>query len=120
MRQAALKVSKRSTVLDLGVAEEVLVGGRAVVRVGQDNPVLIVKTRRGVFAVNNRCPHLALPLTSASVRRTLLKCPFHGREFDMASGAGRGALRSRTERLRTYRAWVADDHLFLDLAANAP
>ncbi len=36
----------------------------------------------------NRCPHMGKPLTNATVRGGVLRCPSHGAEFDLASGAG--------------------------------
>jgi nitrite reductase/ring-hydroxylating ferredoxin subunit len=105
-------------VLDLGLAEEILVGGRAVVRLRSGVSVLIISTRRGVFAVQNRCPHRSLPLTSAPVRRGNLRCPFHGREYDLTSGACRGGPRPRTDPLTTYRVWIEQDRLFLVVPAD--
>jgi nitrite reductase/ring-hydroxylating ferredoxin subunit len=116
MRQASPDISERTSVFDLGVPGEVLVDGRAIVTVGSDaTSVLIIKTRRGVFAMENRCPHLAFPLTTASVRGRHLKCAFHGREYDMSSGIYRGGPKPRTRPLTTYRAWIDQDHLFLAL-----
>jgi nitrite reductase/ring-hydroxylating ferredoxin subunit len=115
MTQSSPSVDARTIVIDLGLADEVLIRGRAVVSVGSDTSVLIIKTRRGVFAVQNRCPHLGLPLSSASVRRRNLRCDLHGREYDMRSGACRGGPRPRTRPLPTYLAWIRQDHLFLAL-----
>lgn len=80
MSQASSDMGERTPVFDLGPAQEVLVNGRAVVTVGaEDTSVLIVATRRGVFAMQNRCPHLGLPLNRAAMR---------GRHVDARSTAG--------------------------------
>jgi nitrite reductase/ring-hydroxylating ferredoxin subunit len=107
-------------VVDLGLAREILIDHRAIIDVGADDTsVLIIKNRRGVFAIQNRCPHLALPLTTASVRGRRLVCSFHSREYDMASGTCRGGPKPSTRPLRTYRAWIDQEHLFLAMPIEA-
>jgi nitrite reductase/ring-hydroxylating ferredoxin subunit len=110
----ALDIGERATVFDLGRATDVLVDGRAVVTVGPDGTsVLIVETRRGVFAMQNRCPHLGLRLDTAAVRGRRIKCAFHGREYDMRSGACHGSPKPRSHPLATHRAWIHQGYLFL-------
>ncbi|NKQ51545.1 Rieske (2Fe-2S) protein [Amycolatopsis sp. K13G38] len=102
------------TVFDLGRADEVLAGGRARVTLGPDEtPVLIVRTWRGVFAMRNSCPHRARPLDEATVRGRLVRCPFHGREYDLRGGRCRSA--PREPGLRVYRAWIRGGRLFVAL-----
>ena len=61
--------SDDGAVLDLGPVAEVLTGGRTAITAGPEaTPVLIIKTGRGVFATENRCPHRGLPLGDATVR----------------------------------------------------
>jgi nitrite reductase (NADH) small subunit len=119
MTQSPPPFGEPSTVLDLGRADEVLIQGRAVVSAGPDLSVLIIRTRRGVFAVRNRCPHRELPLTSAAVRRGSIECPFHGRQYDLASGACRGRRQPPTGPLAVFRAWIEQDRLFLAVPASA-
>jgi nitrite reductase/ring-hydroxylating ferredoxin subunit len=111
----------RTTVHDIGLASDVLTDGRAVVTLGPDaTSVLIIQTRRGVFAMQNRCPHLGFSLdTVAAVRGRYVKCALHGREYDMTSGTCRRGLHPRTPRLPTYRAWIHHDHLFIALPTSA-
>jgi nitrite reductase/ring-hydroxylating ferredoxin subunit len=106
-----------AAVLDLGPVAQVLAGGRAQVTVGPDEtPVLVIKTARGVFAMRNRCPHRGLPLDGATTRGRYVRCGFHGREYDMASGTCRpGTREPGARRLVTYRCWIDAGHVFLAL-----
>lgn len=38
------------------------------------------------YALDNRCPHAGGPLSQGAVEGGMLVCPWHGREFDLASG----------------------------------
>jgi 3-phenylpropionate/trans-cinnamate dioxygenase ferredoxin component len=118
MRQASPDIGEGTTVFDLGLAREVLINGRVTLTVGpKDTSVLIIRTRRGVFAMQNRCPHAGIPLDSAVVRRRYIKCVVHGRTYDMTSGVCRNGPRTRP--LLTYRAWIHHGHLFLALRTEA-
>ena len=51
----AMLVQSPATVLDLALAREILSGGRAILTVRHESTsVLVVETRRGVFAMQNR------------------------------------------------------------------
>jgi 3-phenylpropionate/trans-cinnamate dioxygenase ferredoxin component len=118
MKKAPPEIGEGTTVFDLGLAREVLADGRVTLTVGpKDAPVLIIKNRRGVFAMQNRCPHAGIPLDSAAVRRRHIKCVAHGRKYDMTSGVCRNGPGTRP--LLTYRVWIHQGHLFLALRAEA-
>jgi nitrite reductase/ring-hydroxylating ferredoxin subunit len=119
MRNTADELVAPGQVVDLGSAREVLAGGRAVVTAGVATSVLIIQTRRGVFAMQNQCPHRGMPLATASTRRGRIKCAFHGREYDMTSGACRAHTQPTGRPLRTYHVWIEHDHLFLALPSEA-
>jgi 3-phenylpropionate/trans-cinnamate dioxygenase ferredoxin subunit len=100
--------------LDLGPVDDVLHEGRIVVRVGASGEsVLVVRTRRGVFAMQNECPHMGLPLDDAAVHGSRLTCAHHGYRYDLTSGRCRAPGVPRALTLRTYRAWIERGHLML-------
>lgn len=70
---------------DVGSAEGLRAAGRLVARLGATS-VLVVQTRRGLFAVENKCPHAHRRLTDAVVSGQRLICTGHGRKFDLVSG----------------------------------
>jgi nitrite reductase (NADH) small subunit len=79
--------------------EELARTGRVVARVG-GREIGVVATEAGPRAIRNRCPHHGAPLCLGSVRRresgtpgrygppgdAVLRCPWHGWEFDLESG----------------------------------
>jgi nitrite reductase/ring-hydroxylating ferredoxin subunit len=65
--------------------EELKDKGRLVVH-GRHRPVLLVYEDGGVFALDNRCPHLGFPLERGSVEDGILTCHWHHAHFELASG----------------------------------
>ncbi len=51
---------------------------------GQQVVVTCDQGRHQVFI--NRCPHMGKPLDRATLNQGVLRCPFHGAEFDVQSG----------------------------------
>lgn len=108
--RSSVPIPAGATVLDLGSARSVLDGGRGHALIG-GVPVLILRVRRGLVAVRNLCPHRGMPLTEATRRGRYLRCPFHGREYDIASGTGK--CRTGGDPLPVYPCWLSDGHVFL-------
>jgi nitrite reductase/ring-hydroxylating ferredoxin subunit len=48
--------------------------------------VLLAHTSNGIAAVDDRCPHMAAPLSLGSLEGCLVACPLHNGRFDLASG----------------------------------
>jgi nitrite reductase/ring-hydroxylating ferredoxin subunit len=108
MRPTPLVLPEPAIVVDVGDVREVLHAGRAVVHLGpHDTPVLIIRTRKGIFAIESRCPHAGHPLTDGTARRTSIRCSRHRLEYDLVSGACRTRRNSRPA--MTYRAWLDSD-----------
>jgi nitrite reductase/ring-hydroxylating ferredoxin subunit len=62
----------------VGTLEELKAKGRLVVH-GQHRPILVVYAREGVFAFDNRCPHMGFPLDRGSVEDGILTCHWRPR-----------------------------------------
>lgn len=59
----------------------------AMVRVTRgDLDVLLVHTDRGLCATDDRCPHMAAPLSVGTLDGCVVACPLHRGRFDLASG----------------------------------
>ena len=96
----------------VGTADE-LRRGRLVVRVPQsDVPVMVVGTRRGVFAFSDSCPHADASLRGGGVAGTTITCPRHARRYSLKSGRCVSALGS-APRLRRWRVWVDDNKVWI-------
>ena len=48
--------------------------------------VLLAHTDRGVVATDDRCPHMAAPLSIGELDGCIVACPLHEGRFDLASG----------------------------------
>ena len=51
-----------------------------------DLDILVAHTDRGVFATDDRCPHMAAPLSIGELDGCIVSCPLHEGRFDLASG----------------------------------
>lgn len=51
-----------------------------------DIDVLVAHTARGICAVDDRCPHMAAPLSIGSLDGCIVACPLHAGRFDLESG----------------------------------
>ncbi len=112
LKRAAAVESDPACEIDLGPADELLASGRAVFDI-DTGQVLILRTRAGVFAIENACPHLGQRLDDGEIRRARLRCGAHAREYDLRSGferTGRGGGRGG---LLRYPVRVADGQLLL-------
>ncbi len=49
--------------------------------------LLLSRTDGTLCAIENKCPHLGLPLSKGRVADGKVTCPFHGSTFDLRSGA---------------------------------
>ena len=48
--------------------------------------IAIFHTPEGIFAVDNRCPHMGFPLDRGTVKDCILTCHWHHARFDLHSG----------------------------------
>jgi nitrite reductase/ring-hydroxylating ferredoxin subunit len=48
--------------------------------------VLVCNALGAFYALENRCPHVATPLTGARLRGSVLECPLHGGKLDVRDG----------------------------------
>lgn len=51
-----------------------------------DVDVLLAHTDRGIVATDDRCPHMAAPLSIGELDGCVVACPLHEGRFDLASG----------------------------------
>jgi nitrite reductase/ring-hydroxylating ferredoxin subunit len=51
-----------------------------------DLDVLLAHTPDGIAAVDDRCPHMAAPLSVGSLDGCVVNCPLHDGKFDLGSG----------------------------------
>jgi 3-phenylpropionate/trans-cinnamate dioxygenase ferredoxin subunit len=51
-----------------------------------DLDVLLANTDCGIVAIDDRCPHMAAPLSLGELDGCLVSCPLHAGQFDLATG----------------------------------
>jgi 3-phenylpropionate/trans-cinnamate dioxygenase ferredoxin subunit len=52
-----------------------------------DLDVLVAHTPEGIAAIDDRCPHMAAPLSIGELDGCVVACPLHEGRFDLATGA---------------------------------
>ena len=103
----------------VGLASEVPPGGRKIVEV-EGRSVGIFNVHGTFYALRNRCPHQGAPLCLGSIKGLtlpsapgeylwaregeILRCPWHGWEFDITTG--RTICDPERTRVRTYEVTV--------------
>jgi nitrite reductase/ring-hydroxylating ferredoxin subunit len=76
-----------------------------------------------LFAYEDRCPHLANPLSDGALQQNTLRCAAHEWEFDARTGQG---VNPQTARLKPFPVRLDNDRIFIALppgsalAANEP
>jgi nitrite reductase/ring-hydroxylating ferredoxin subunit len=96
-------------------------------------PVGVVRTRRGLFAVRNRCPHQGAAICAGRVSGTMVAsapfdyeyseqtpvvaCPWHRWEFELDSGRSYGRVTNK--RLVTYPVEVEDNQVYVVMRRGA-
>jgi pyruvate oxidase len=71
----------------------------------------------GTFnALTNKCPHQGGPLGEGSIEKGLLRCPWHGWDFDPCGGNSDGF----NDGLKTYELKIEGDAIFVGMEEEAP
>ncbi len=112
--------------LEVGAVDDVRREGCRVVDV-DGRPVGVISVGEDFYAVADRCPHMGASMCTGSLSGTLvpsaphelvygmdqrvLRCPWHGWEFDLESG--RSLLEPRRFGLKTYRVTQRDGQVVL-------
>ena len=52
-----------------------------------DLDILLAHTAKGVAALDDRCPHMAAPLSLGELEGCIVACPLHEGRFDLATGS---------------------------------
>lgn len=67
------------------VKEDVVDGRLTLVTLG-DEAVILTRYKGQLIAFSNKCPHASAPLSLASYRNGVVKCPEHSYAFDVRTG----------------------------------
>lgn len=86
--------------------------GTLVVNVEGEGIALFISDG-GIYAVDNRCPHMGFPLHRGTVKDGILTCHWHHARFDLASG---GTFDLFADDVRAYPAIVRGEDVWVDVA----
>ena len=94
----------------VGTLEEVKGRGCTLVT-GSGPTIAVFHHNGGVYAVDNRCPHMGFPLERGSVQDGILTCHWHHARFDLASG---GTFNPFADDVRTFPVTVVDGEVWVN------
>lgn len=100
---------------DVGAAADVPLRGARLVKTPQGCLAVFRTAEQTVFALEDRCPHKAGPLSQGIVHGTSVTCPLHNWVIDLSTGK---ALGPDEGSVPTIPAEVRDGRIFLYLAGK--
>jgi nitrite reductase/ring-hydroxylating ferredoxin subunit len=74
--------------------------------------ILIRKTADEIYALSNKCPHMACPLRGGILEGYTLQCPCHDWRFDIRSGE---LLEAREIKIPLYEWKIADGQIYIKI-----
>lgn len=120
MADAGLPPKKRTREVVIGRADEIPLGGKKIVQIDRLS-IGVYHLESGFHGILNFCPHQGAELCKGTVHGTyrpgevsefnpalegrVLRCPWHGWEFDIVTGKG---LYDDRGRVSTYEVKVTD------------
>ena len=81
-----------------------------------DKRIALMRTDRGVYAADNRCPHQGYALVQGDVSGDVLTCAWHNWKFRLTDGQ----CLFGGENIRTYPVRVSEGYVFVDVTDPAP
>lgn len=105
--------------------EQVPPGEMISVSLGSEQ-VLIANIAGKFYALDDLCPHLAVPLSQGTLHESCITCPGHGSEFDLTNGdtvkwVGRTPgflsriMEGKAHKARTFSITVENGKLYVTL-----
>ncbi len=76
------------------------------------NMVLLAKVGGEVYAVSNRCPHLACQLHGGILSDYIVMCPCHGWKFDIRNGQN---TENPLTALKSYKCKVENGKIMVEI-----
>lgn len=100
--------------IDIGALDDIPQQGARVVRTPRGCIGVFRAADDAVFAVEDRCPHKAGPLTEGIVHGRTVTCPLHNWVISLETGKAQGA---DVGEVATFRLKVEGGRILLDAAA---
>ncbi len=75
-------------------------------------PVLLIKKAGKIYAVSNKCAHMACPLAEGTLKEYIIECPCHDWKYDIRTGE---FLDAKEIKLQAYEWKLSDGKLFIKI-----
>lgn len=102
--------------VDVGASDELGPDQMKLLRAGSKR-IVIARTETGVVAFDDRCTHKGGPLSDGALACGTVQCPWHGSQFDVATGAARRG--PAADPIATYPIAERDGRLWLKVPAES-
>ncbi len=87
--------------------------GRVMTVTANHKGICLTNFKNKFSALDNKCPHQGGPLGEGSIENGLLRCPWHGWDFDPCTGVPPGGFDDGVE---TFPTKVQDDAVYVGIA----
>jgi toluene monooxygenase system ferredoxin subunit len=74
--------------------------------------VLLLRLESGVYAYEDRCAHLRVPLSEGALREGVITCSAHGFQYDAVTGLG---INPSNTRLAAFPVRIQDGQIWVEL-----
>ncbi len=75
-------------------------------------PVLIIKRAGEIYAISNKCVHMACGLAGGMLKDYIIKCPCHDWRYDIRTGE---FLDAKEIKLQVYEWKLSDGKIFIKI-----
>lgn len=104
----------KSKWIDIGPLDAIPVRGSRVVKSPVGCIALFRTAENEVYAIDDKCPHKAGPLSQGIVHGKSVTCPLHNWVIDLSSGLALGADKGQ---VRTFALRIESGRILLDASA---
>ena len=108
---------EEETDIDVGSIDDLNVDQMKLLRIGTHR-IVLARSDRGYVAFDDRCTHKGGPLSDGTMACGTVQCPWHGSQFDVATGAVKHG--PATEPVRNYPVTEHGGRLRLRIPAPSP
>lgn len=93
--------------------QQISAGQKKLVKV-KNKEIALFKVKDTLYAIDNRCPHSTGPLIEGRLFGTVITCPWHGSQFDLASGACQSGPASKN--VSVYAVHLEAGAIFIEIS----
>ncbi|MBW7876542.1 MAG: Rieske (2Fe-2S) protein [Candidatus Cloacimonetes bacterium] len=98
-----------------GTLQDLEIKGRLIVKSGK-RQILVLRSSKGIHAVDHRCPHEGYPLSQGVQNDCVLTCAYHNWKFDLQTGQNSVG----GDGLKIWPVELRDQQIFVSVAEPNP